>query len=756
MFKTIRSTFLLLLISASIHANEEKTILILHSYNTGLYWTDNLNAAIFEQLKSAKDLSLDIRVEYMDTKRFESESYLNSYTENLIEKYNGIDLDLIISTDNAAYDLLKRNRENFVRNTPVVFCGLNNVNIYPKNFTGIIEDIDIEDNIHAILANHPDYNKIYIAIDNSITGKVIKRQTDETINEEFPNLKFEYLTNYSFEEFKTKLSTLRSGDILLLIIFNYDENGLVIPYDIILDEILPYCNQPIYGTWDFYLNKGIVGGKITSAYYHGAEAGAIANKILYGINPHEIPVASGPTKYIFDYTYVKKHEIDFSLIPQDAILINRPESFYTRNKQAFFFIVAIFILLVGLIFILLLLVRKEKMALKKEREYLNQIETKKKELQLALREAKNANELQRSFLANVSHEIRTPMNGIIGFSGLLEELVENDKQAKSYLSQVKTNGELLLAIINDILEISRIETNSMETAIYGVKLNSLINNVIATQKVKLKKQNNLSITTKFGLKDDIYINTDETKLKQILSNLLDNAIKFTPEGLIEVSYKVEKEHIVFSVKDSGIGIKEENFTFIFTRFGQVEKGLSRKFGGTGLGLAITKAFIEKLGGNIWVESKPGLGSTFYFTIPADIQAKEISKEFTPSKSAYIWKNRSVLVAEDEDLNFSFLEAVLKPTEITILRANNGLEAVEICRFSPSIDLVLMDIKMPDIDGFEATMRIKKMLPEVPVIAQTAQSLSYDISKANASGINKHVFKPIDKGELLSLMNGYLT
>jgi signal transduction histidine kinase/ActR/RegA family two-component response regulator len=746
----------LVLISSLVKAIEDKTVLILHSYNQGLSWTDNLNNSIVEQLSQSEHITIDIRIEYMDTKRFEHESYLQSYAEYLLPKYKDTQLDLIISTDNAAFEFLKKYQESFVKNTPVVFCGLNNVSTYPEGFTGIIENIDVEDNLKSILSIHPDYRKIYIAIDNSITGKAIKQQASSVINAKFPNLKYEYLTDYSFDELKTKLSTLSNGDIFLLIIFNYDKEGEIIPYDIILEEITPFCKVPIYGTWDFYLEKGIIGGKITSGYYHGLEAGSIATQILQGLNINDIPVSSGPTKYIFDFPQLEAHNISTDALPQGSIIVNKPTNVFTKNKELFALIASIILLLTVTIIFLLIIVRKEQKALVKERLFLNEIESKKVALQRALSEANQANQLQRSFLANLSHEIRTPMNGILGFSGLLSELTTQDPEAINYINHINSNGKLLLNIIDDILEVSRIETQQTEKFISTVNLHRLIDEVVENFRQKSSGLEDITLHTNYALQtDQTNLKTDETKLKQVFNNLLDNALKFTSQGSINLSYVLRDGMIEFAVKDTGIGIKPENHDLIFTRFGQVEKGLSRQYGGTGLGLTITKAFVELMGGEIWLQSTYGKGSTFYFTHPADFIDKKTQQESRVSTSNYNWNKKSVLIAEDEKLNYTYLVAALKATKINVLHATNGREAIDLCKAYPEIDMVLMDIKMPDMDGFEATRQIKKYFPNIPVIAQTAYSTNYDYNKAHESGIDDKIFKPINKKELLHLMSHYL-
>ena len=742
------------LLVGNAKANINKTVLLLHSYNKELFWTDNLNASIVSELQKTDKYTTDIRIEYMDTKRFEDSAYLSSFKKFLFVKYKDTQFDLIISTDNAAFEFLKEYKQELSQQAPVVFCGLNNVKVFPQGYTGIIEDVDFSANISLIQKLHPDFDKIYIAIDNSITGKALRKQLLAVIGNEFPSLSHEFLTDYSFTEFKSKLTTFEKGDILLLVTFNYDNNGLTIPYDRILDEIKPFCDVPIYGTWDFYLNKGIVGGKITSAKYHGKQAGKIANLILSGESPEAIEIKAGPTTFMFDYNYVKKHHIDKYQLPKNAIILNKPENIIRKNKPLFALILFVIVLLVITVILLSVLFSRKKKALLIERNYIDVINSKQDSLKEALTESKKAYSLQRAFLANLSHEIRTPMNGILGFSNLLNEVDSTDDQAKLYLNHITSNSQQLLTIIDDILEISRIETNKAIKETYVVNLNELIENVI--KEVNDKRSNLLHINTNYSLQnEEANLLTDGTKLKIILRNLVDNAIKFTSSGEVTIGYSIKNNEIVFAISDTGIGIREEDYDLIFSRFGQVEKGISRNYGGTGLGLSISKAYTELLGGKIWVESTLKKGSTFFFTHSAKFEKYNHSEYISPKAKKFNWPDKTILIAEDEEINFMFFEAVLAATGIKILHAQNGNEAVELFRNNANIDLILMDIKMPDMDGFEASELIKKEKPDIEIIVQTAHTVTFDTEKAKSLGLKYTIHKPIDKNELLNLMASIL-
>lgn len=593
---------------------KEKNILVLHSYNNGLSWTDNINKGIFESFKEEYHRTVDLRVEYMDAKHFEDTAYFNLFSNFIARKYNNIAIDLIICADNAAFDFLSIHHNSLFENVPVVFCGLNYSDSIPKGFTGIMEDIDMYSNIATILKLHPDYGKLYFVIDKSITGRSIFKKLDPLINSSFPDLNFEYLRDYSFGELKTKLVSLQKNDIVVMLLFNFDRNGMAISYDIILDEITPYCKVPIYGVWDFYLGKGIVGGKITHSYQHGLKAASIAKEILNGKSVDEIPVISGPTEYLYDYKVLKKHGINTYDLPKEATIINLPYEFVLKNKVFFGLLAVILVLLISLIIILILINRKSKKNLKKEKELVSAIEKKSEDLKIALIKAEEANKLKNNFLSNISHEIRTPLNGILGFSELLSSTTDEPLR-NEYADTINKCGNQLLNIINDILEISLIESNQIKLHEEVVNINKTLEEVMDTFN-KAPKDSTIPIIINQLLNNDCnYAFIDRIKLIQILSNLLSNAIKFSNKGQIEIAVQIQNNQLLFSLKDEGLGIDPKYHALIFERFYQVEQPESMVYSGNGLGLSICKAYVEFMGGKIWVESKLGMGSTFYFTLP---------------------------------------------------------------------------------------------------------------------------------------------
>ncbi|RPH31836.1 MAG: PAS domain S-box protein [Bacteroidales bacterium] len=393
------------------------------------------------------------------------------------------------------------------------------------------------------------------------------------------------------------------------------------------------------------------------------------------------------------------------------------------------------------------------------------IERKKVEqdMKIAFEKAKESDRLKSTFLATMSHELRTPLNAVIGFSDMMKNEIDNTK-IPEYAGIINTCGLNLLEIVEDIFDITLLESGEVKVSLEDYRISNLphdINDSIVLEQEKLNKQH-LSITFIPPQEiDNLILHTDKTKLKQILLNLIKNALKFTFKGYIEYGLSIDEiddnSVIKFYVKDTGIGISEEHIEIIFENFRQVDDSNTRLFGGTGLGLSVARRYTEMLGGKIWVESNFGKGSTFYFTLPNyELLAVDENIKYKDTLSAMLnFKGKTILIAEDETSNYELLVVYLEHLEVKILWARNGEEAITICNTIGGIDLVLMDIKMPKINGFDATISIKKTHPNLPIIAQTAFVLHGDDRKALEAGCDDYISKPIKRRELYGLLSKYL-
>ncbi|MBN2484861.1 MAG: response regulator [Bacteroidales bacterium] len=392
-------------------------------------------------------------------------------------------------------------------------------------------------------------------------------------------------------------------------------------------------------------------------------------------------------------------------------------------------------------------------------------------LKEAKNQAENADKLKSAFLANMSHEIRTPMNSIVGFAGLLADNETSSNDKKEYVELINSSCNTLLHLIDDILDISKIEAGQITISRSTCNLNSVLNELYLSFK-EINAQSNhekviLDLNIPPGL-ENIMVNTDEIRLKQILSNLLSNAVKFTHNGIIEIGFSVierikkheRKKFVKVFVKDTGIGIDPTIQELIFERFTKIESDNNKLYRGAGLGLTISKKLVELLGGEIWVESFPGKGATFFFTLPAPVEVAGIeniepvscASPSQTSKPDYF--DKTILIVEDDPANFELLRIMLKRTGASIEWAVNGTEAIEFCKVSAP-DLILMDIKMPEMDGYQAIAMLKQLKISSPVVAQTAFARIEDEDNIIRSGFDGYLSKPIDKNKLNQLLSKFL-
>lgn len=414
-----------------------------------------------------------------------------------------------------------------------------------------------------------------------------------------------------------------------------------------------------------------------------------------------------------------------------------------------------------------------EIARRKVRQYYNEIDHQNKELLELNKELKAKNEqleiakekaleserLKSAFLSNVSHELRTPLNGILGFTQLIKQPNTNVESLREYLEIIHQSGNNLLDAINSILDISKIESNQLSLHLHEFELKKIILDTVTQNKAEGLEQSEVAITTQTdALPDHFKFVCDEYKVRQILDILIRNAIKFTKKGEIRVGAYPENEDIVIFVKDTGIGIDSQKFESIFENFIQVDDTHTREFGGIGLGLPIAKGLVNILNGHIWLESEVGKGSTFYFKIPYIKDSTKTEKENHmdfKEISNLDWSSKKILIVEDDSYSAEYLAEALGITNVQIIFANNGKEAIEMVKEHPDINVVLMDIQLPDLSGDKATSIIRESNVDIPIIAQTAHAMVNDKESYLSAGCTDYIAKPISVKELFTLLNKYI-
>lgn len=403
-----------------------------------------------------------------------------------------------------------------------------------------------------------------------------------------------------------------------------------------------------------------------------------------------------------------------------------------------------------------------KLDLIKYQEHLeDQVKERTKELEIAKEKAEESDRLKTAFLSNMSHEIRTPMNSIIGFSQLMKSRTLSEEKQLEYIDIISKKGYFLMNIINDIIDVAKIEANKINIINSPTNINDLLKEIEVTfiNNIPNEKLNLKLINDSNNSQQEIYALTDNIRIKQVLSNLVDNAIKNTNTGYIRFGVDFTKyddvEYLKFYVKDSGIGIPEDKINIIFDRFRQIDESNTREIGGTGLGLTISKKLVELLGGTLWVKSIINIGSEFYFTIPyikCEAQYKDDNSNLDIDHN---WSDKTILIAEDDEFNFQILNDVFKDTKINIIRAKDGEEVLSICKSDSSINLLLLDIQMPKLNGYDVCKELIKNNFKIPIIAQTAFVMEEDKEKLMQHGCVEVITKPIDFQKLLYSVNKYI-
>jgi CheY-like chemotaxis protein len=362
----------------------------------------------------------------------------------------------------------------------------------------------------------------------------------------------------------------------------------------------------------------------------------------------------------------------------------------------------------------------------------------------------------------MSHEIRTPMNAIIGFSQLLDDPNISNDERSHYINLIQNSSSDLLGLIDDIIDISKIEAGQIKIIKSQYFIDNILTEIYDSYRQFLKtKKDKKALKLIYNPPEGgqhVVIYTDIDRFKQIIRNLLSNAIKFTDTGSVEFGFNIDQNDnyafVQLYVKDTGIGISDDKLEIIFDSFRQASVSDTKIYGGTGLGLAITKKIVELLGGKIWVESAPGKGSTFYFTLPYQpvliSQDDSYRSSFLQQAKRPVLKDKKLLIVEDDDQSYLFYESILKNTKSEILRAVDGQQAIDFC-MNQKFDLILMDIRLPKLDGYLATKKIKSIFPDVKIIAQTAYAMVGERERCLEAGCDDYISKPINIGEFFEII-----
>lgn len=747
-------------------AEEVHPILIISSYNPD---TRNTTQNISEFMEEYKRLggTAPVIIENMNCKSLPEAPLWKSKMNALLNKYKNENTpEVAIILGQEAWSSYLSQDEPVLKGIPIL-CGMvsSNAVILPDSsevlsewdpesidieryisqghfLSGFLYTYDVNKNIQLIKGLYPTTKNIALVTDNSYGGIALQALVKKDMKT-FPDLNLILLDGrknniYTIIE---QIKKLPKETAILLGTWRVDVNDGYYVGNATYTMMSSNPTLPAFTLTSTGLSHWAIGGYIPEYRPIGKDLAKQAIDIQAGkIQQKDLHAINIPNVYTFDAQKLKDFNIDKNILPTNSILINTEGNLFIKYRFEILLIVAC-ILLIFLLMILLFLFRTNRL----KDMLMNSLEQQKiveSELRVAKEKAEESDHLKSAFLANMSHEIRTPLNAIVGFSGLLA-MAENYEERDEYINIINNNNELLLQLINDILDLSKIEANTLEFVYSDIDINQLLCDIEQTSRLKAADGVQVSFVEKLP---HCIIRTDKNRLSQVVTNFINNAIKFTKEGSIYFGYKHKENNLYFYVSDTGCGIDKDVKDSVFQRFVKLDSFAQ----GTGLGLSICQMIVHKLGGEIGVDSELGQGSTFWFTLPdtvieeSHVSVAETNKTEVSTESPTDNKTATLLIAEDNESNYTLIKAILK--DYNLLHAWNGQEAIDLYRkYHP--DMILMDLKMPIMDGYQATEEIRKDNTIIPIIAVTAFAFAEDEQRVSQSGFNGYVAKPIKPNNL---------
>ena len=738
-------TFFSFFLSLSSLGAAPKSILILSSYEPGYNWTADVNQGIHEALREGT-IESTTSVDFLDARR--NPLWKTHFLHRFAARQPKPKYDLLILVDDEAVQLWCENTPPF-SGVAVVYGGVTKIpSCHNSNSTGFLENFNSQELLSFGLSIRSNPSDIIVLDDQSLLSTYLA----QLIRSNLPSDKKSKLqqwssATYTLSEIQSKLASLNPNSLVFIAGFQTDSSGAYLPPNSTYRTLGQLSRAPVI-TLSYPAMPGILAGSPNSGYSYGRRLASIALRILSGESPQSIPILSsvdsGPQ---IEASELNRWQIDKSRLPSNATIINPDESFFTRYRNWIIFAGA-FTVLQSLLLVALginiLARRRAQQALRAQNEAYRQ----------ALDQAAAAAESRNRFVANMSHELRTPLNGVVGMSELLLDTIP-EGQDRQYIQTIRSSASHLLVILNDILDVSQLEAGRLKIIERPFCPRQLVEE--ATKLFAPPPDSPLNLCNDISANLPPLLLGDPARIRQILFNLIGNALKFTPAGKITITARIFDQKLLLSVRDSGIGIPPEKLHSIFERFAQVDDSSTRLHGGLGLGLSIAKDLATAMGGSVHLESEVGHGSLFTLLLPLKLAEATPDLIETPTAPAGL-QNIKVLVAEDNLVNLTIAKKLLERQFCLVTTAQDGLVAVELCQSHP-FDIILMDLHMPNLDGLEATRQIRA-LPnanaQVPIIALTASAMAGERDRCLSAGMTDYLSKPIDRNALEATIHRCLT
>ena len=581
---------LLLAVSGAAHAAEPRKVLILNSYHQGYKWTDDETRGVLSAIGHTKNVR--VYVEYMGTKWSSDQAYFRQLRDIYQSKFRKIPFDVIVATDNDAFDFLRRYRDEVFGKLPAVFCGVNFFQMEDLAghdlFTGLNETAEFKENIDLILRLHPGTKTIVFITDTSISGTKTHDLFVQAVPEYRGRLNFQLLEDVTMNDLLETVARLPDGSVVLHTFFFKDKAGRIFEYDEGIELISAASRVPVYGAWDFSLGHGIIGGYLTNGLDQGRGAGEMAARVLSGARVEDIPpVMKSPARLMFDQRQMDRWGIRRTDLPENSVVINAPPSFYAVNKGLVW---GVGVGMAGLTLVVALLAR-------------------------LYRETQRAVRMRDEFLMVASHELRTPITSLrLSLQTLQRAERMSEKVGAELMSRsvglAARQGERLNRLIDELLDVSRIEIGPLPLDLRDVELGAIVRDVVERFEGDLSRVGCPVAIQGNGAISGCW---DRSRIDQVVTNLLSNAVKFGAGKPIEILFGEQAGTAWLTVRDHGIGIEQAQQARIFERFARVVS--IQSYGGLGLGLYVSRRVVEAHGGRLRVDSQPGSGSSFTVEIP---------------------------------------------------------------------------------------------------------------------------------------------
>ncbi len=754
----IQILFLICLVFCTASADSPKRVLFINSYE----YDFETVPIVMEELSKALNGKAAIQYLFMNEKYVDDDfasAQLEQNLEYLTQKYH---YDAVILGDDAAFDFSIKNRERFFAGIPLIFENVNSpdkAKEYDSDsyISGVVELFPMKETIAVARKIMTKAKRVVVITDNSISGSGSAKQA---MNEQkdFPDLKFEMMdcSKLTPDGIQKAAASYKDDTILLYTVFNVDAEGnrYSLPQGVKL--ITDAAGIPVFKADEAGMGYGLAGGYVLSYSSIGQQTAQLVLKRLENpVKPSGESYLTGNCVYMFDADVLKRYGIEKRRLPKNSIYINDEPGFFELHGKVILVSTALAILIItGILCI----------SLRKRREMQMEIMWKNE----AIRTEEAANQAKTEFLSRMSHDIRTPLNVILGMNKLAEEHIENPEEAKGYLRKAYSSGELLQSLVNDVLDMSKIESGKIHLEKLPYKMADLFENLRSIFQ-PLCEQGKIGLTFSDDAPETI-ISTDKVRLNQIFCNILSNSVKFTPENG-KISFELESHadggQLIcrFILTDTGCGMSEEFQKKMFQPFSQEERNLGINRQGTGLGLSIVKSITDLMGGEISVSSRPNEGTTFLIDLVFPIVAQQTEAGIRTEETENFKKNLSgkrILLVEDNALNAEITQAFLENAGITVEFAENGKIASEMFRASKAgyYDAILMDNRMPVMGGLEATRLIRTMdhrqAKTIPIIALTADAFDDEIKQFLEAGMNAYLTKPVDSEKLYRILSQQLS